>query len=83
MSKEQETAALQPRFPLLQNIQSLAAATRLYLLEEIVALVIDEDECREVLDLNFPNGLHAKFGILHTFDALDVVLREDSCWTTD
>ena len=47
------------------------------LLEEVVALVIHEDECREVLDLNLPDSLHSELRVLYTFDALDVVLSED------
>jgi hypothetical protein len=60
-----------------------AAAAWLYLLEEVVALVINEDKCREVLNLDFPDSLHAELGVLDALDALDVVLREDSGRTTD
>jgi len=52
-------------------------------LEEVVALVVNEDECGEVLDLNLPNCLHAKLRILYAFDALDRTLREYSSNTTD
>ena len=50
------------------------AAEGLQLLEEVVALVIDEDEGGEVLDLNLPDGFHAELGILHALDALDATL---------
>ena len=45
---------------------------RLKLLEEVVALVIYEDECREILHPYLPDGFHSKLWIFHTFDALDV-----------
>ena len=52
----------------------LAAGAGLELLEEVVALVIHEDEGGEVLNGNLPDSFHAKFGILHTLDALDGAL---------
>ena len=60
-----------------------ATATWFDLLEEVITLIINEDECREVLNLNLPNSFHAKLGILDTLNTLDVVLREDSSRTTD
>lgn len=42
-------------------------------LEEVVALVVYEDESREVLHLYLPYSLHAEFGIFNAFDALDGV----------
>ena len=53
------------------------------LFEEVVALVIDEDKCREVFYLDFPTVLHSELGILDALDALDVVLVEDSGRTAD
>ena len=53
------------------------------LLEEVVALVINEDECREVLNADLPDCLHSKLRVLYTLDTLDVVLSKDSCRTTD
>ena len=52
----------------------LAAGAGLELLEEVVALVIHEDEGGEVLNGNLLDSFHAKFGILHTLDALDGAL---------
>ena len=49
-----------------------------YLLEEVIALVVDDDECREVLHLDAPDGFHPEFGILEHLDRGDVVLSE-SC----
>ena len=53
------------------------------LLEEVVALVVHEDECREVLNTDLPDCLHTELRILDALDALDVVLSEDRCRTTD
>ena len=52
-------------------------------LEEVVTLVIDEDEGREVLHVNLPDSLHAELGIFHTFDTLDARLRQDCSHTAD
>ena len=52
-------------------------------LEEIITLVINEDECGEVLDLNLPYSLHAQLGILHALDAPDAALGEDSGHAAD
>ena len=54
----------------------LAAARRpgFELFEEIVALVVYEDESREVFHVYFPDGFHAEFGIFHALDALDGAL---------
>ena len=38
------------------------------LLEEIIALVIHEDECREVLDTDFPDSLHSEVRIFYALD---------------
>src|SRR6185369_12532023 len=46
------------------------------LLEEVIALVVDDDEGREVLDLDLPDRLHAELGIFHHLDLLDAVLGE-------
>ena len=53
------------------------------LLEEVVALVVDEDEGGEVFDLDLPNGFHAEFGIFDALDGLDVVLCQDGGGTAD
>ena len=53
------------------------------MLEEVVALVINKDECREVLYPDFPYGFHAEFWIFHALDALDVFLGEEGSRTTD
>ena len=34
-----------------------------YLLEEVISLVVDKDECREILDMNLPYSLHPELRI--------------------
>ena len=58
-------------------------APGLQLLEEVVALVIYENECREVLNGDFPDGFHTQFGVFHALDALDAALREHCCHAAD
>ena len=36
----------------------------------------DDDEGREVLDLDPPDRLHAQLGVRHDLDVLDAVLRQ-------
>ena len=52
----------------------LTAGAGLQLLEEVVALVVNEDEGGKVLNGNLPDRLHAEFGIFHTLNALDGAL---------
>ena len=63
--------------------QLLASATRFQLLEEIVALVVDQNEGWEILNLNLPNGLHTEFGVLNALNALNVVLRQNGSGAAD
>ena len=42
--------------------------------EEVVALVVDDDEGGEVLDLDPPDRLHAELGVLEHLDLADAVL---------
>ena len=51
--------------------------------EEVVTLIINDDECREVLDIYLAHSLHAKLLEVDNLNALDRVLREDGCRTTD
>ena len=44
--------------------------------EEVVALVVDDDEGREVLDLDPPDRLHAELGVLQHLDLGDAVLGQ-------
>ena len=64
-------------------LQDGASCAGLQLLEEVVALVIDEDECGEVLDGDLPDGFHAELGIFDTFDGLDAALREHCSYAAD
>ena len=52
-------------------------------LEEVVPLVVNEDEGREVFHLDLPDGFHAEFGELDDFDLLDVFLGEDGGGAAD
>ena len=52
----------------------LARSPRLELLEEVVTLIVNEDECGEVFNRNLPDSLHAQLRILYTLDALDAAL---------
>ena len=53
------------------------------MLEEIIALIVDEDEGGEILDFNLPDSLHTEFGILEEFYLLDRILSEDGSGATD
>ena len=53
------------------------------MLEEIIALIVDEDEGGEILDFNLPDSLHSEFGILEEFDLLDRILSEYGSGATD
>src|SRR6184192_2952409 len=44
--------------------------------KEVIALVVDDDECREVDHIDLPHRLHAELGIFEHRHALDAVLRE-------
>ena len=44
---------------------------------EVVALVIDHNECREVYDNHLKDGLHTELRILENFDLLDAIQSQD------
>jgi len=54
-----------------------ATGLDLQLAEEVVALVVGDDEGREVLDLDAPDRLHAELGILQRLHLPEAVLGED------
>ena len=83
MMQTKKGAAIATPFLILSRGILLHRTGGLQLLEEVVTLVVDEDECGEVFHLNLPDSLHAELGILNALDALDVVLCEDSSRTTD
>ncbi len=66
-----------------------SAATQLFnvlqtkLFEEVITLVINEDERREVLNADLPDRLHPKIRILNAFDALDALVGENGGGTAD
>ena len=45
-------------------------------IEEVVALVVDEEEGGEVDNVNLPDGFHAQFRIFQALDLLDVFLGQ-------
>src|SRR6267142_2715513 len=61
----------------------LNLSPQIQFLEEIIALVVDDDEGREILDLDAPDRFHAEFGIFHHLDLLDAVLGEVGRRTAD
>ena len=56
--------------------RSRAPSPQIQFLEEIISLVVDDDEGREILDLDAPDRFHAEFGIFHHLNLLDAVLGE-------
>ena len=60
-----------------------ARCPRLQLFEEVVALVVYEDECGEILNGDLPYCLHAQLRIFHTLDALDAALRQNGSHASD
>ena len=62
---------------------SASAVAGLELLEEVIALVVHEDEGREVLNSDLPDGLHTQLGICHALNRGDALLRENGCDTAD
>src|ERR1700730_7234020 len=51
----------------------LRYSTQIQLLEEVVALVVDDDEGRKIHDLDAPDRFHAELGIFDDLDLLDAV----------
>src|SRR6476620_3087062 len=51
--------------------------SNLQLAEEVVALVVGDDEGREVLDLDAPDRFHAELRVLQHLDLPDAVLGQD------
>src|SRR3954469_4648472 len=47
--------------------------SQIQLLEEVIALVVDDDEGGKILHLDFAHRLHAELGILYRLDLLDAV----------
>src|SRR5258708_6825684 len=65
------------------NLTIEAQLTQIQLLEEVVALVVDDDESREIHHVNAPDRLHAEFRVFHHLDLLDAVFGEIGCRTPD
>jgi hypothetical protein len=52
------------------------------LIKEVIALVVHNDECGEVLHFNLPHRFHAKFRIFKDFNLCDAILGKSCSWTT-
>src|SRR5580698_6947945 len=59
------------------------ASPQIQLLEEIIALVVDDDEGRKIHHLDAPDRFHAQLRILHDLDLLDAVFGEVGRRPTD
>src|SRR5438552_19138907 len=76
-SEKQEAAGhLLPYSPFGNRYSPTPPSPQIQFLEKIIALVIDHDECRKILDLDAPDRLHAELGIFHRLDLLDAMLGE-------
>ena len=64
-------------------IEAAGSAFGLDFSEEVIALVVNEDECGEVFDFNFPDSFHSELGIFEQFDFLDRVGGKHCCRTAD
>ena len=51
-----------------------AARPRLQFFEEVMTLIVNEDEGREVFNGNLPYSFHTEFRILYALNALDTAL---------
>ena len=72
------------RFARFENQGLLAtSATWFDLLEEVVTLVVNKNECRKVFYADFPYGFHSELWEFNTFNALDVVLGKNCSRTAD
>src|SRR5258707_10277460 len=56
--------------------RQMDVSPQIQFLEEIIALVVDDDEGREIHHLDAPDRFHAELGIFHHLDLLDAVLGE-------
>src|SRR6478672_12334276 len=72
------TAALLKRMPTFRSSNHSTMLPQIQFLEEIVALVVDDDEGREIHHLDAPDRFHPEFGIFHYLDLLDAVLGKVS-----
>src|SRR4051794_21122922 len=53
-----------------------ARLPQIQFLEEVIALVVDDDEGREIHHFDAPDRFHAEFGIFQHLDLLDAMLGE-------
>src|SRR5205823_2175697 len=69
------TARRAPRCRMARAVHG-KKSSEVQLLEEVIALVVDHDEGRKILDLDAPDRLHAELGIFQHLDLFDAVLRQ-------
>src|SRR5207249_10805651 len=62
--------------PAMTDVPRCTPSPQIQFLEEIIALVVDDDEGRKIHDLDAPDRFHTRLGIFHDFDLLDAVLGE-------
>src|SRR5437899_11348583 len=60
----------------MTDVPRCTPSPQIQFLEEIIALVVDDDEGRKIHDLDAPDRFHTKLGIFHDFDLLDAMLGE-------
>ena len=61
----------------------LRTRPRLELFEEIIPLVVDQDEGREIFHADFPDRFHTQFWVFYAFDRLDAALRQNGSYASD
>src|SRR6476661_10697006 len=80
------TASLLKRMPTFRSSNHstmVLSLPQIQFLEEVVALVVDDDEGRKILDLDAPDRFHAELGIFDHLDLLDAVFGEVRRRTAD
>src|SRR5664279_1637360 len=79
------TGSLSGRTPL--NTGGIWTGTR-YLIfiefvKEVIPLIVGDDECRHVLDPDFPDSLHAEIFEIDHLNRFDIFCRKYCCRTSD
>src|SRR3974390_1581274 len=71
-----DPASFETRLTALFRMRIERALAQIQFLEKVIPLIVDDDEGREVLDLDFPDRFHAELGIFQHLDLLDAVLGQ-------
>src|SRR5215469_5889237 len=72
----QGSIALWPWIPAFAGMTMIEFRCASELREEVVALVVDDDESREIDHLDTPDRFHAELGVFDEVDFLDAILRQ-------